>query len=129
MKNKALNCALFSFGYGAYSLIELAYRKYTHFTMGIAGGVCFTTLYHVFRRLKSATVLKKCLIGSGIITAVEFVFGCVLNLFLRLNIWDYSTLPFNLLGQICLLYSFLWALLCIPICYLSKIIERIYIAK
>ena len=35
---------------------------------------------------------------------------------LGLHIWDYSSLPFNLLGQICLPFTVLWfflALLCI----------------
>lgn len=62
MKNKALNCCLFSFGYTAYSLIELAFRRYTHFTMGIAGGLCFVALYHVFNRLKKASLLKNALL-------------------------------------------------------------------
>ena len=123
MKNKALNYCLFSFGYTAYSLIELAYRKYTHYTMGIAGGISFVALYHIFARLKNACLFKKCIIGSCIITFIEFIFGCVFNLILKLDIWDYSRLPFNILGQVCLLYSVLWALLCIPISILTNKIK------
>lgn len=124
MKNKTLNYCLFSFGYTAYSLIELAWRRYTHFTMGIAGGICFVALYHIFGRLKKASLFHKCIIGSGVITLIEFVFGCIFNLILKLDIWDYSNLPFNILGQICLLYSVLWAFLCIPINVFTAKIKR-----
>ncbi len=45
------------------------------------------------------------------ITAAEFAAGCILNLGLGLAVWDYSDMPFQLLGQICLPYSILWAVL------------------
>ena len=32
---------------------------------------------------------------------------------MSLNIWDYSDLPFNLMGQICLLFSVFWFFLSI----------------
>lgn len=126
MKNVSLNIGLFTFGYGAYSAIELAWRRYTHFTMGIAGGICFTSLYHIYSKLKSASLFRKCLIGALVITAVEFGFGVILNLGLRLNIWDYSGMPLNILGQVCPLYSFLWLLLCIPIAKLVDLVNKIY---
>ena len=37
--------------------------------------------------------------------------GLVLNICLDMAVWDYSTLPGNLWGQICLPFSALWALL------------------
>ena len=47
-----------------------------------------------------------------LVTAVEFVAGLVLNLWLGLDIWDYSHLPFNLMGQICPQFAALWWGLC-----------------
>ena len=47
-----------------------------------------------------------------LVTAVEFVSGLVLNVWLGLDIWDYSHLPFNLMGQICLQFFFVWWGLC-----------------
>ena len=47
-------------------------------------------------------------IGSTIITVLEFITGCIVNLWLGWNVWDYSNLPLNLLGQICLPFSTLW---------------------
>lgn len=48
-----------------------------------------------------------------LVTAVEFVAGLVLNVWLGLGIWDYSHLPFNLMGQICLQFFFVWWGLCL----------------
>ena len=45
---------------------------------------------------------KQCIIGSFVVTGIEFVSGCIVNLWLGWNVWDYSHLPLNLLGQICL---------------------------
>ena len=42
------------------------------------------------------------------ITATEFIAGCILNLWLGLGIWDYSNVPFNILGQVCLAFSGVW---------------------
>jgi uncharacterized membrane protein len=51
------------------------------------------------------------LLGAIIITGLEFLTGVLVNLWLGLSVWDYSYMPFNLLGQICLPYSILWLLL------------------
>lgn len=53
----------------------------------------------------------QCLLGSIIITVLEFITGVITNLILGWNVWDYSAKPFNLLGQICLENSFYWVLL------------------
>lgn len=50
-------------------------------------------------------------IGAIIITALEFIVGVIVNLILKWNIWDYSMLPFNILGQISLPFSLIWFLL------------------
>lgn len=55
--------------------------------------------------------ILQCIIGGAIITAVEFVSGCIINLWLGWAVWDYSNMPLNLLGQICLPFSLLWVLI------------------
>ena len=37
--------------------------------------------------------------------------GLILNVWLKLDIWDYSRLPGNLWGQVCLKYALLWVVL------------------
>lgn len=47
-------------------------------------------------------------IGSAIVTGAELVTGMILNVWLGLGVWDYSGMPFNYKGQICLPFSILW---------------------
>ncbi len=111
---------LFALGGGAYYLIELMWKQSSHWSMFLAGGLCFQTIHNLNAKMRdSKCIWEKCFIGSGIITGVEFVFGCVVNLSLHLNIWDYSAIPLNLLGQICLPFSMMWYLLTIPIIWVS----------
>ena len=53
-------------------------------------------------------------LSAGIITAVEFLVGLVVNVWLKFNVWDYSKLPYNVMGQVCLLYTNLWFFLSLP---------------
>ena len=53
-------------------------------------------------------------LSALVVTAMEFAAGLVLNVWMGLGIWDYSDLPYNLLGQVCLLYMNLWFLLSLP---------------
>ena len=115
---------LFLLGGRCYCAIEVLCRGYTHWTMGVAGGLCFSILYKVYIKLKYVSLIKKCIIGSLIITTVEFISGCIINLWLKIGVWDYSNVPMNLMGQICLLYSILWGFLCVPIHLLVIGIEK-----
>ncbi|MDD5923848.1 MAG: hypothetical protein PUC88_03535 [Clostridia bacterium] len=103
-----------------YGGLELLWRRRTHWSMIITGGLCVLLLYRTFDKFKGLTLLIKCIIGSAIITSIEFAVGCIVNLWLKLDVWDYSRLHFNLLGQICPLYSLFWALLSIPVVLLCK---------
>ena len=40
-----------------------------------------------------------------------------------MNVWDYRTLPMNLLGQISLMYSSLWYMLSAPIMGVAKLLD------
>lgn len=50
---------------------------------------------------------------AALVTAVELVAGLILNVWLGLGVWDYSSQPGNLWGQICPLYSAIWWALCL----------------
>ena len=47
-------------------------------------------------------------IGEIVVLTLEFITGYIVNILLHWNIWDYSSLPFNILGQICLPFAILW---------------------
>ena len=92
-----------------YMSLEILWRGYTHWTMGVLGGICFICLGLINELLSWETPLVlQMFIGSIIITVLEFITGCIVNLWLGWNVWDYSNLPLNLLGQICLPFSILW---------------------
>nr|DAW41353.1 MAG TPA: Putative ABC-transporter type IV [Bacteriophage sp.] len=95
-----------------YVLVELAFRGRSHWTMFLVGGLCFWLIGLINEVLPWEMPLwKQCIIGAVIVTAMEFLAGCVINLWLGWDVWDYSNMPFNVLGQICLPFSLLWILL------------------
>ncbi len=107
---------LFSFGGIIYVIIEMLWRGYSHWSMFILGGLCFLLLGLINEKYaRDIPLILQMLFGTLIITSLEFIAGCILNLRLGLNVWDYYDLPFNILGQICLPYMFLWFLLS-PVC-------------
>ncbi len=103
-----------------YALIEILFRGRTHFAMVIVGGICFLGIFAIQRFMPTVPFLFRSLICAVWITEIEFLSGCFLNLALDLKIWDYSHLPFHVLGQVCLLFSFFWFLLSIPALWLAK---------
>ena len=72
------------------------------------------TVYTAERRTHH-TLWRRCLRSAGIITAYEFVVGCLVNLRLGWQVWDYSSQPGNVLGQVCPLFCFLWLMLSLPV--------------
>lgn len=116
---------LFAFlmGYFLYSLIEIVIRGYTHWTMSLTGGTILAILYAINNR-RTMTLIKSCFIGSLLITAVEFAVGIFDNIIMNWNVWDYSDMPLNILGQICLPFTCLWFILCIPSYYLCMLIRN-----
>lgn len=114
---------IFSVGGLIYCAIEILWRGYTHWSMLITGGCCCIALVRVFNKISNFKIYSKCIIGSGIITTIEFLSGCIVNIWLKLDVWDYSDMPFNLLGQICPIYSIFWAILSIPIIKVCPILS------
>lgn len=102
-------CVLFSFGGITYNTLERMARGHTHWTMFIVGGLCFCMIGLINEVIPwEMAFWKQCVIGGCIVTAIEFVSGCIINLWLGWHVWDYSNMPFNILGQICLPFSLLW---------------------
>ena len=108
---------LFLFGGVGYGLIEVIWRGRTHPSMVLTGGVCFSLIYGMNKWLHRHSLIVRCAASATAITAVEFSVGIVVNRLLKLGVWDYSKQKFNLLGQICPLYTFFWFLHCIPLVF------------
>lgn len=100
---------LFTVGAFAYVGIELIFRGHSHWTMGILGGISFISIGLINEILTWETPLWiQCAIGGLLITFYEFITGLTLNVCLHMGIWDYSHMPFNVLGQICLPFTIAW---------------------
>lgn len=122
--NLKWDLVVFLIGGVAYSMIEILWRGNTHWTMVLLGGLCFLILYKLYGYLEKYSLLEKCVFGAIIITILEFSVGCVVNLLFQMNVWNYSSMPLNLFGQICILYSTLWGFLCIPINFIASKIRN-----
>ncbi len=120
---------VFSFGAVIYSLIEILFRGFTHWTMSITGGTAFLMIHISNFKMKTKSLFLKCLTGCAIITALEFFVGLIVNRKFHLNVWDYSSQKFNILGQICPAFSAAWFALTLPAIYLSKLIKKLLIKR
>ncbi len=117
---------LFLTGSCAYPTLEMVWRGRTHYSMAIAGGVCLALIGRVCcGRLRQRGLAVRCLAGSGIITGVELFTGLIVNRWLHFGVWDYSGAPLNILGQVCLPYSLLWAALTLPAMALCELLARV----
>lgn len=117
MKKKMKPLILFSIGGSIYISIEIIYRSLmdkppTHWVMFVLGGLAFLIIGRLNEHIDwEMPFWLQVLIGTAVVLVLEFIFGCVLNLWLGLAIWDYSNMPFNLLGQICLPFALIWSVL------------------
>lgn len=118
--------AVFVLGGVIYGVLEILWRGWTHWTMLLCGGVCFAMMYRISALALSG--VKKCVMSAAVITTVEFVTGCVVNLKLGLGVWDYSAQGLNLMGQICPQFTLLWLGLSAPGLWLCRGVHRAFAA-
>ncbi len=113
----------FLMGYFLYALIEILARGYTHWTMTLTGGAVFLMMSVAFRNAPPMPRQFLYLFGAVIITSFELAVGVIVNLYLGWDVWDYSHLPLNFHGQICLLHSTFWYFTSIPAKALYDLLE------
>ena len=98
-----------------YGAIEILFRGYTHPSMFVTGGLCLVWvggLNSFFE--KQLSLPAQMFIGSIIITTAEFLCGLIVNIGFGMNVWDYSNMPFNIMGQVCLMFLCFWFLISFP---------------
>lgn len=94
---------------------------WTSLWMFPVGGLCAVLIGDLNDHPKyyNLKMWQQVVIGGSLITAVELLSGALFNLYLHLNLWDYSQDKFNFLGQICLQNCIYWYLLSIVIIWLD----------
>lgn len=117
---------LFILGAVGYAAIEIIWRGRTHWSMMIAGGLCFILFSMVAEMLNGKSLLVKAAMCAVGVTAIEFIFGVVFNIWLKMGVWDYSNVPFNIMGQICPMFSLLWVGVAIAFLPLADAINKSY---
>lgn len=109
IKNALKMIVLLIIGGTIYFYIETLWRGYSHWTMALVGGICFIAIGAINEYIPwKMGIVQQSLIGACMVTVIEFIAGLILNVWLGLAIWDYSNLPFNVIGQICLPFFFAW---------------------
>ncbi len=100
---------LFGIGGITYLIIELLWRGSSHWSMFFLGGVCFLVVGLINEKSRgNIPLLLQMLVSTIIITTLEFITGYIVNIRMGLNVWSYYDLSYNIMGQVCLLYSILW---------------------
>ena len=89
-----------------YAALELLWRRYTHWSMFLLGGLCFVLVGNLKRRFPMLSLPLRMGLAAAVITALEL--GCGLLVNRRYRVWDYRSMPFNFHGQICLPFTLLW---------------------
>lgn len=125
MMKKTMMSSILFFIYGfMYYIIEVLYRGYSHWSMFFLGGLCGVIIGLLNEKNKTISVLKQGIYGALIVTILEFIIGYIINILLGWNIWDYSNVPFNFLGQICLPFTIIWFILSVFCIYLDDFLRE-----
>lgn len=108
MKKFMKYAALFLVGGVLYYSLEVLFRGYSFYAMAVCGGLCFIICGVINEKSRCMPLILQQIIAASGVTAIEFFFGLILNVWLGLDMWDYSNMPGNILGQICPQFTLLW---------------------
>lgn len=115
---------LFWFGGSVYIEIELLYRSYTHWSMFVLAGFVYITVgwmnEHIFDWYDD--MIKQVGVATIYATACEYACGLILRHF-GLVVWDYSNMPLNISGLICVPFMGVWAVLMIVAIVADELIK------
>ena len=114
---------IFCIGGIAYNLLEYIWRGHSHWTMTIDGGLCLVGIVLLCTK-SDISFIYKVFACALLITTIELISGLVINKIFHMEVWDYSDLPYNFMGQICLRYSILWMGLCVPIVAMISLVQN-----
>lgn len=116
---------LFLVGYCTYISIEVTYRNISYPIMGICGGLSILLLDKINDNISwNIDLCLQGLCGSALITFFELIIGEIaLHTSLLPIMWDYSNVPLNFDGVICLPFSIVWFFLSVLAIFLADAIN------
>lgn len=117
---RVLSMLLWTWGGTVYFLLEVIYKTATGNPDGISWTMLLLAILLSVPLERFGTELPwemplilQAAVCTVAITVTELLAGLILNVWMGLGIWDYSHLPFNLWGQICLQFALIWWGLCL----------------
>ena len=100
---------LFLMGGMIYFAIEVAFKGDSHWSMFIVGGMAFLFIGGINNYFDyDMPLVQQMLCSAIIITFLELVSGLIVNVWLGMEVWDYSNIPLNFMGQICPRFFLIW---------------------
>lgn len=115
-----LSMLLWTWGGTVYFLLEVAYKTATghperiSWTMLVLAILLCVPVERCGEQLPwECPLWLQALSCAALVTVTELAAGLILNVWLGLDVWDYSALPLNFLGQICLPFALAWWGLCL----------------
>lgn len=94
-----------------YVVIELIYRQRSDVSMMLVASICAVPIIFINNWFTfDIDYLVQILSCSTICTLIELIAGLAVNA--DHSIWDYSEIPFNYRGQICLPFFLVWIVIC-----------------
>ena len=99
--------------------LEFLWRGRSHGSMFILGGLCFLFIGKLSSWLANLPLAVQLLLFSAMITFLELLTGLAVNG--SYGVWDYRSVPYNFLGQICLPFTLLW----IPVSFGARELYRL----
>lgn len=110
-----------------YQIIEKLWSGHSHWSMFFAGGLSLVVIDGLYDTFYEALGLVPiCVFGAIAITCIEFLCGCIVNIKLKLRVWDYGKCRGNILGQICPQFIFYWCLLTIPAVWAATFVRSCF---
>lgn len=98
-----------------YYIIEILYRGYSHWSMFLLAGTLGVFFIDPINNILSfdCDYIIQILISTVLCTLGEGISGVILNIWLGLNVWDYSTMKFGtfFFGQCNIVFCFAWAII------------------
>lgn len=114
------------FGGSIYFTLEILFRGYSHWSMFLLGGLCFLVCGLINSRLgNKASFPEKMVLCMIAITILELITGIVVNGIMSWQIWDYSDMPLQIFGQICVPFMILWYAISFPALLLNNYFDKI----
>ncbi len=116
----------FALGGGLYFILEMLARGRSHWTMMLLGGACFFLCGIIHERAAGKIYIwQQMVLCMIVITALEFAAGLIVNVALGWGVWNYSAMPFQVMGQICVPFMLLWYVISYPAILLNEICDNI----